>query len=386
MRIPAATRGMLWLLGAAGAAGVLGAGWLITAGGRNAEAVRTELALAPQRMGAEETANLPSPRGDQPAALAAEDGWEAILAEPSSELRLERLQEWLAHRTASEFAQWAEAFAAAADDPAHAREWELFVLSWARADGRSALEKLAGAVPAGGEKTGAGGMAGKALAVWAEAEPAAAAEFVAGLAPDPMAFDLLPALAPSMARDPAAAARWLQASSEFDFRSESVAAVAREWGRRDPARAAAWLAQFSADGENRRATGALAGVWAAADGVAAMGWARSLAEGETRDEALEAAARAWTERNAEAAGLWLKSQPDDARLEPAVLSFARVAAKTDPAAAMEWVMTLRDDQLRQIGVRAVWPRWQEMQPAEAGEWLLRAGLSPVLERELASRG
>lgn len=258
-----------------------------------------------------------------------------------------------------------------------------------------------------------------ALAIWAEADPAAAAAMteswvkvrrdVAEVLPialvrgwfakDPtavagyvaqleMGFARQRALAAFVrllvqSQGPETAIRWAESVSEDD--PTYKLAVYRQVGAALPLfdhEAALRWCEAHCDGPyGSNLRNIIARRWVLEDGAAALEWLQTAPEGRDKRVALRRVYSIWGRRDREAALDWMAKQPRDENgdpepwLEPIFPVYARALAYDSPAEAIAWAKRIDGEEEREIVLIDVARTWRARDEAAAEAWLETSSLS-----------
>jgi hypothetical protein len=205
--------------------------------------------------------------------------------------------------------------------------------------------------------------------------PAEAAKFVAGLAPDlghPMFRQVAERFAES---DPVGAAAWVDLLPPGSARGQAIERVADRWARRDPKAAGDWVARHAGEKEANDAGRRVAIRMAEADPNQAMQWTASLPDGDVRNTAQRAAMSKWAQQNAEGAADWINRLPSDYNADPLVEVYARQVARNSPEDALAAAESIADPKRRQEWTLRLAQYWSQRDSKAAAAWLANSSLS-----------
>ena len=138
-----------------------------------------------------------------------------------------------------------------------------------------------------------------------------------------------------------------------------AAAVAERWSGRDPAAAAQWAAGLPDPRARREALQQVAASWASADVPSAARWAATLPAGPERAEIWRGIGEVWAGTDPAGTESWLSTLPVGGDRDVAVAAYAARIVPVDPVKALTWAKTLSDGLFaaRQIqDLLAVWSR------------------------------
>lgn len=168
------------------------------------------------------------------------------------------------------------------------------------------------------------------------------------------------------ARDPYAAAEYVQAYAKDDWERETLLAA---WGARDPQAAFDWAASAGDEGDvNNWISGAMKGI-AAADPQLARRLLEGMEDGPTRRHALQRSATAIAALGAETAGDWLARIADDDFRRRATRTLAGPLARGDAIAAGTWVAGITDVSSRRDASKVVSEHWARNDLDGAKQWV-----------------
>jgi len=190
-------------------------------------------------------------------------------------------------------------------------------------------------------QTRMGVVVGDAYAVWAKADPAAAAQWLRNL-PQAQQRALWPRLAGRLAEaDPSAAQAWFGSAPPSAIREAAGAALIGGWARTDAPAALEWL-QDNLQGGRTQAFTALAEAMAEKGVESAQGLLDAMPPGLERDAVVETIARAWSRKDIKPAVEWVTSLPaDDPGRHRAIIQMAGQWADKDLAGAAAFVTAER---------------------------------------------
>ncbi len=161
---------------------------------------------------------------------------------------------------------------------------------------------------------------------------------------------------------------------------ELAGAVARQWAQADPAAAAQWAAGLPPGGGARGAAlYQVATVWALADAPEAARWAATLpgGGGETRVRIWREIINDWADNDPPAAGTWLGTLPPGRDHDEAVGAYLPKVEPVEPERALAWAATVGDPEIRAGQVQDVLSRWVRRDPPAARSWAA-ANAVPIL--------
>jgi hypothetical protein len=182
---------------------------------------------------------------------------------------------------------------------------------------------------------------------WAEAAPAAAADWVAQLPVGPLRAEALDQVAIVWANQALEnAAAWARLLPPAD-RPRALGSIAQEAVRTVPVKALQFALELPAaplrDGLIRRAVAE----WVTTDPEKAVAWARQLPDDTLRDEVLAATATAWSDHDPSAAATLAATELPSGRLQAdTVVSIVQRWAQQNPDRAAAWVQTFPENDLR----------------------------------------
>ena len=203
---------------------------------------------------------------------------------------------------------------------------------------------------------------------WGVRDPAAAADFVAGLDASMQEKALSGLLAGVATSQPETALALLTRFPDTSNDGDSYKLIFGAWSERNPRGAAARAAGLPVGGFRN---GALAGVtesWAQYDPAAAYSWATQLGTPAEREIALNATLHIWAERDPQSAANQARGLAGAALLEAVSDEITRQLAIRDLASAQRFAAQLTDQSARASAQEEVAQRMSEKNPAEAAAY------------------
>lgn len=168
------------------------------------------------------------------------------------------------------------------------------------------------------------------------------------------------------ARDPYAAAEYLQTGAHDDWERETLLAA---WAARDPQAAFDWAAAAPDEGEvNNWVGGAMRGI-AASNPELARQLLESMEPGRTREHALRNSIGLIAALGAEQAGSWAAAIADESLRQEATRNLAWPLARTDAPSAGSWVASIADTPARRDASEIVSEQWARADLASARQWV-----------------
>jgi hypothetical protein len=189
-----------------------------------------------------------------------------------------------------------------------------------------------------------------AVATWADSNPAAASQWVAGLPPG-------------------------------DSTTIAVSALVETWAEQTPAETAAWLSSQGVSALTDAPSEALAIQWAASDPLAAAEWAISLPRTMTARASAAHAVGEWAAAAPEEAVAWLSSKAQEIpQLAPALYqSLAAGWAGQDALASAAWVDGLTDPAVQGQSAQSVFNIWASADTDGLSAWIDQHPASPIAD-------
>ena len=253
--------------------------------------------------------------------------------------------------------------------------------------------------------------------VWAQNDPQGGLQFASTLEPQtagPLARDLIEQWAQ---RDFSAAAKFIEAQQDSQFRGTLGAGLVATWGKTDPAAALAWSNENLRGAARTEAVGGLIKAAAEKDITAAADLVAGMEAGPTQNRACASIFETWFNKGKDqrnAAFEWLSGIPDSAARDAAlervqwnwvwtdptgvkefisgphgalassqiIHQVARGQASKNPEAALEWAESLKGDRAK-AAREAVLESWLNVRPDAAGEYVRK--MPAGMEREQAVR-
>ena len=127
---------------------------------------------------------------------------------------------------------------------------------------------------------------------------------------------------------------------DADLRAMAHAALSRGWAAKDPAAAAAWVESLADEEDQISASLGLVPEWASQDPDACMDWCRGLSQGALRELSLVGLADAWVERDPQAAFRGFTELADEDGRERGLHAICSEWALADPDSALRHLGTL----------------------------------------------
>lgn len=171
-------------------------------------------------------------------------------------------------------------------------------------------------------------------------------------------------------QSPDNAMAWVQ-TLEGNDRTTGFSKALTIWGEMDPIAAARFVDQLSADENVGPHVASLAGAWATQAPAQAAAWVASHPEGPGKNAGMSTVMWNWTMRDPEAASQWLAQQPSGASKDEGINGLASAAFDTDPAAALNWASEIVNPALRTQSVELGLRTWLYRDPAAARHWANR---------------
>ena len=271
-------------------------------------------------------------------------------------------------------------------------------------------------------------LLGMAIAKWSQADPAAAAQFLADVYPNAATRLLKPgagdgdlliatkavganwgAIAPQAAldwfqkkqqpespiavgsvifgwwrKDPKAAAAYVSAHVATPNERDVAALMAAPMAERDPSVAIRWAEWIKEETLRRRTRLGIAQLWASKDPKAAATWARGLA-GKEGEDAIAAVAEVWAFSDSAAVEKWIMSLHGPAR-DSAIRGYAVVIAKKNPKLALTWIGKMEDSKARMRLTKTTVTDWMNREPDKSKDWIKKSKLSETQKKELLESG
>lgn len=267
---------------------------------------------------------------------------------------------------------------------------------------------------------------GMAIVKWSQADPAAAAQFMAEVYPNAATRlakpgagdgDLLAttravgenwgAAAPQVAldwfkkqspenlvavqsavlgwwrKDPKAATAYLRAHVATPNEREVAGLMSGTVADRDPSAAAQWVEWVKEEKFRRRLRSGIAQVWTVHDPKAAGAWAKSLV-GKEGEGVIGVVASVWALKDSAGAEKWIGSLHGRAR-DLAIRGYAPTIARTNQKSALDWVLKIEDHQARTRLAKAIAANWMKQNPDETKAWIRKSKLSESDKKELLDK-
>jgi hypothetical protein len=339
--------------------------------------------------------------------------WEQALLEPDPIRRMQRISELLAGLTADAAPAVAEVFLRMKQGGSNQEtEYGLFLRSWGRIDGASAVafalahtKKALASAELGAALAGWASTSPEAARDWAEAQPEGEAKETAlyGLLDgwSLLDFDAAAAYAATRPRSPARnqfrelllerslaaggmpeAQRWFASIPDDEhnqlYKQRALDEVIHAMLYRDPSAAAQWIQQIG-DGRllDGNAVEQVAGKLAQSAPLEALQWLNSLSsvKSEQRNSGLRATMDQWVKSDPNAAGAWLQQHASDDGYDTMAGAYAQNIAPSDVKSAVAWAQSVRNDEERSKSIAAIVEATRRTAGAGADDQLRNAGLS-----------
>ena len=149
---------------------------------------------------------------------------------------------------------------------------------------------------------------------------------------------------------------------------ELAGTVGKQWAQADPAAAAQWAQGLTVGSARRVALYQVALAWTQTDTAGAARWATTLPAGDTRAAIWSEIAADWADNDVDAAGVWLGGLPLGRDHDEAVAAYLPKVEPTEPEKALAWVATVSDPGIRADQVQRVLNDWQRRDGPAARNW------------------
>jgi hypothetical protein len=221
---------------------------------------------------------------------------------------------------------------------------------------------------------------------WAEAEPARAAAWAAGLADGESRSAVLKQVAIAWANsDLAPAAFWVRSLPDDSAAADASLALAYEAARTDPATALETAGRLLPSPERDAALVFAVSQWAATDFASARDWVSGMPTSDLRQGLFAAIATAASHENGQAAAELAATQlQPGSEQDRAVVTIVQRWAQSSPQAAAAWVEQFPEEALRTTAVEDLAAIWTAQDPQTAAHWI--AALPEGSFRDAAIRG
>lgn len=137
-----------------------------------------------------------------------------------------------------------------------------------------------------------------------------------------------------------AQAELARVGDDAELRAMAHAALARGWAAKDPAAAAAWVESLGDEDDQVSAALGLVPEWASRNPDACMGWCRGLSQGPLRELSLVSLADAWVERDPQAAFRGFTDLAEEDGRERGLHAICSEWALDDPDSALRHLAAL----------------------------------------------
>jgi hypothetical protein len=119
--------------------------------------------------------------------------------------------------------------------------------------------------------------------------------------------------------DPAAAAAWVAGFPDGQAQQNAMQSVINQWSANDPVAAGNWLKTLPAGDGKDAAITTYVGQVVNSDPAAAMAWAQSIGSEDSRNTAIENTARQWLQSDPTAATTWINNSSLPAETKASLL-------------------------------------------------------------------
>ena len=208
-----------------------------------------------------------------------------------------------------------------------------------------------------------------AMQHWLEANPLAAAEWIAtrGGTTEPQAS----LITQRLMTDPEGLQKYLaNLPADSTWRSQMLAAAGFEMAADDPQKAIAFAAQMESSDAKSAFLASAMSEWASADSAAAKDWAAKQEDPALREQLITAVAKSASGTDPVAAADWVANSVSDPKLlQDALKTIIPHWMANDPNAAADWVKSFPPGALRDSSLEALLTYWNALNPDVAYDWV-----------------
>src|SRR6266850_423601 len=204
---------------------------------------------------------------------------------------------------------------------------------------------------------------------WAAQNPAEAASQLSELPPGDSRNSLLTAIAERWgSSNPKAAMEWVRTLSEPE-QALAMPCVIGAWAEQDPFAAGEFVAGLPHDETQRRAALSVISSWANRDPEQAVAWVLQFPEGPTREQGLREVVSGWTRMDSEAARMWVQHLPAGDTRDATLKDYIESIAYWAPNKAAGTIDLIAEPAKRDEAVAITLRSWAELDPMSARNWI-----------------
>jgi hypothetical protein len=204
---------------------------------------------------------------------------------------------------------------------------------------------------------------------WAAQIPAQAASQLIELPPGDSRNSFLTAIAERWgSSNPEAAMEWVRTLSEPE-QALAVPGVIGAWAEQDPLAAGEFVAGLPQDETQNRAALLVISSWANRDPEQAIAWVLRFREGPTREQGLREAVSGWTRMDSEAARMWVQHLPAGDTRDSALKDYVESIAYWAPNKAVGTIDLIAEPAKREEAAAITLRSWAELDPMSARSWI-----------------
>jgi hypothetical protein len=204
---------------------------------------------------------------------------------------------------------------------------------------------------------------------WAAQNPAEAASQLSELPAGDSRNSLLTAIAERWgSSNPEAAMEWVRTLSQPE-QALAAPCVIGAWAERDPLAAGEFVAGLPQDETQNRAALLVISSWANRDPEQAITWVLRFPEGPTREQGLREAVSGWTRMDSEAARMWVQHLPAGDTRDAALKDYVESIAYWAPNKAAGSIDLIAEPAKREEAVAITLRSWAELDPMSARNWI-----------------
>ncbi|MBK1829777.1 hypothetical protein JIN77_03510 [Verrucomicrobiaceae bacterium R5-34] len=176
------------------------------------------------------------------------------------------------------------------------------------------------------------------------------------------------------AKDPRAALAWVE-GLENDDRPKALNNTLAIWAQSEPQAAAEYVAKNLDEEKPHKLVKSVAEAWIGKAPDEAAKWLASLPLNEKGAKVMNDAMWHWTHKNPEAAATWLADQPAGQVRDQGITGLAKASFEFDKPAALSWSQQIGDEKLRNVATAMGLKAWMKESPQAAATWAQENGVS-----------
>ncbi len=205
-----------------------------------------------------------------------------------------------------------------------------------------------------------------ALGAWANADPAAAADYLQNLADNPTLTNTFGAVARALAQnDTKAALAWAEALPTGAARNGALASALGSLAKFDGPSALEYSFNLPQNNNTSLTQRAIIAAWSLTDPASAAAAALALDNPSTRVNAIVALTDNWVQQDPKAVSEWMQTIPPGEERDAAVARYLSSEAYLDPPGSYAMALTIGNDLRRYNQVRNSIVPWAQLDPVAA---------------------